>query len=84
VLKENTYWSIYRVDTFTADPPPPEPPDPYPYNETAGSASYSATYVINSFSKSNQYDRAVVQVPFGIQIPGPLSLRMRTDPAIKK
>lgn len=76
-----TYFSIYKIDTFTEDP---TAPDPYPYNETLGTSSFSNTYVINSFSKSNQYDRAVVQVPFGIQIPGPLSLRMRTDPAIKK
>jgi hypothetical protein len=73
-----TYFSMYRIDTEVADP------DPYPYNESLGSASYNSQYIINTFSKSNQFDRAIQQVPFVIQIPGPLSLRNRIDTAIKK
>ena len=71
-----TYFSMYRIDTFTADP------DPYPFNEGIGSASYNSQYVINTFSKSNQYDRATEQIPFAIQVPGPLSLRNRSTIAI--
>jgi len=77
-MKQNTYWSVYRLDTYIPDP------DLFPFNEALGSSSYASNYVINSYLKSNQYDRAVEQIPFSAQIPGPLSLRRRTDFTIKK
>jgi len=66
---------LYRIDTYTPDP---IPPDPFPYKETAGSASYGANYVINTYQNSNQFIRASDQVPFYLGTPGPLSLRGRT------
>ena len=54
------------------------------YGESEGLPSYDSNYVINTYSKSNQHSRYIEQIPFGIQIPGPLSLRNRIDTAIYK
>lgn len=78
-IKENTYWSVYRLDTYIPDPPPI---DLYPFKEGAGVEMYSSNYIISTYQKSNQHIRGSEQVPFGIQVPGPLSLRQRNDTAI--
>jgi hypothetical protein len=54
------------------------------YAEEPGVPLYDSEYVIQTYSKSNQHLRYTEQVPFGIQVPGPLSLRMRSNPTIKK
>ena len=80
-IKQNTYWSVYRLDTFIPDPPPI---DPYPFKEGMGTELYNNNYIINTYSKSNQHIRSSNQAPFGSQVPGPLSLRLNIDTAIKK
>jgi len=70
-----SWFYLYRIETYTPDPPPPSL---YAYTQSAGSAAYGSGYVINSFSRSNQYDRNTEQVPFFLGTPGVLSLRGRT------
>jgi hypothetical protein len=71
-IKENTFWSVYRLDTYTPDPPP------YAITQSAGTSAYNQNYSINTYSRSNQYDRNTQQVPFFLGTPGVLSLRGRT------
>lgn len=52
------------------------------YGESTGRPLYGSDKVINTYSKSNQHLRYVEQIPFGMQIPGPLSLRNRTQTTI--
>ena len=59
--------------------------DDYSFYDSGSSTTLVGNnYIINTYSKSNQHWRNVEQIPFGIQVPGPLSLRGRTDIAIKK
>jgi len=70
-----TYFNIYKIDTYTADP---IPTGAFVYTQSLGSSSYNQDYTINAYSRSNQYDRNVEQVPFFLGTPGVLSLRGRT------
>lgn len=66
---------MYRIDSYVPDP---IPTGAYAYTQSLGSVSYSANYNINTYSKSNQYDRNAEQVPFFLGTPGVLSLRGRS------
>jgi hypothetical protein len=67
-----TYFSIYRIDTYTPDP------SLYSFSQSVGTSASNVNYGINTFSRSNQYDRNAEQVPFFLGTPGVLSLRGRT------
>ena len=67
-----SYFSIYRLDTYTPDP------SLYSFSQSAGTSASNTNYGINTYSRSNQYDRNAEQVPFFLGTPGVLSLRGRT------
>jgi hypothetical protein len=52
------------------------------FGEEPGIPLYNSQNIINTYSKSNQHLRYIEQVPFGIQVPGPLSLRERSESVI--
>jgi len=70
-----SYFNIYRIDSYVPDP---IPTGAYIYTQSLGSTPYGANYNINTYSKSNQYDRNAEQVPFFLGTPGVLSLRGRS------
>jgi len=67
-----SYFSIYRLDTYTPDP------SLYLFSQSAGTSASNTNYGINTYSRSNQYDRNAEQVPFFLGTPGVLSLRGRS------
>jgi hypothetical protein len=69
-----SWFYLYRIDTYVPEPPPPSL---YAYTQSAGIVAYGPNYVINAYSRSNQYDRNAEQVPFFLGTPGVLSLRGR-------
>lgn len=52
------------------------------FGEGTGLPLFNSQNIINTYSKSNQHQRYVEQIPFAIQVPGPLSLRERTQNVI--